>query len=68
MIAVTRTMNADSSFFIINPAYDGCMVALKDARYLCIGLVGFYVCAIHGPAAHCDNAQRIVVRDKGFIA
>lgn len=68
MIAVTNTMNADSSFFIINPAYNGCMIALKDARYLCIGLVGFYVRAIHGPAAHCDDALRRVVRDKGFIA
>lgn len=67
MIAVTNTINADSSFFIINPAYDGCMVALKDARYLRIGLIGFYVRAIHGLAAHCDDAQRVVVRDKGFI-
>ena len=68
MIAVTRTMNADSSFFIINPAYNGCVIALKDARYLCIGLVGFYMRAIHGLAAHCNNALRRVVRDKGFIA
>ena len=68
MIAVTNTINADSSFFIINPAYDGCMIALKDARYLCVGLVRFHVCAIHGLAAYCDNARGRVVRDKGFIA
>ena len=68
MIAVTRTINADSSFFIINPAYNGCVIALKDARYLCIGLVGFYMCAIHGPTSYGDDAQRVVVRDNGFIA
>ena len=67
MIAVTRTMNADSSFFIINPAYDGCMVALKDARYLRVSFVGFYMRAIHSPAAHCDDPRGRIVRDKGFI-
>jgi hypothetical protein len=68
MIAVTNTINADSSFFIINPAYYGCVVAFKNSRYLRVCLVCFHVCAIHGLAAYCDDALRRVVRDKGFIA
>jgi hypothetical protein len=52
MIVVTRIINADSSFFISDPAYYGCMVAFKNARYLCVGLVGFFMRAIHGLAAY----------------
>jgi len=67
MIVVTKITNADSSFFISDSTYYGCMIALKDARYLCVGLVGFFVRAIHSPPAYSNNAQRVVVRDKGFI-
>jgi hypothetical protein len=67
MIVVTRMTKADSSFFISDPAYYGCVVAFKDARYLCVGLVGFFVRAIHGLAAHCYNAQGVVVVYKGLI-
>ena len=66
MIAVTNTINADS-FFIINPAYYGCVVAFKNARYLRKAFACFHMRAIHGPTSYGDNAQRVVVRDKGFI-
>ena len=52
MIVVTRMTKADSSFFISDSTYYGCMVAFKDARYLCVGLVGCFMRAIHGLAAH----------------
>jgi len=68
MIVVTRITKADSSFFIIDSTYYGCMVAFKDARYLCVGLVGFFMRAIHGLAAYGAYAQRMVVRDQCFIA
>lgn len=67
MIVVTRITKADSSFFIIDSTYYGCMVAFKDARYLCVGLVCFFMRAIHGLAAYSNNAQRVVVVYKGFI-
>ena len=67
MIVVTNITKADSSFFISDSTYYGCMVALKDARYLCVGLVGFFVRAIHGLAAHCYNAQGVVVVYEGLI-
>ena len=67
MIVVTNITNADSSFFISDPAYYGCMVAFKDARYLCESLVGFFMRSIHGLAAHCYNAQGVVVVYEGLI-
>ena len=67
MIVVTNITNADSSFFISDSTYYGCMVAFKDTRYLCVGLVGFFMRAIHGLAAHCYNAQRVVVVYEGLI-
>ncbi len=67
MIVVTRITKADSSFFIIDSTYYGCMVAFKDARYLCVGLVGFFARAIHGLAAYGVNMHRMVVRDQCFI-